>query len=214
MKPDKENLHSIIYVVDDEVAVRDSLCILLESSGHIVRSFESAASFLENYHPDYPGCLILDVRMPGMNGLDLQQELIKRQIKIPIIFMSGHAEIPDSARAFRAGAIDFLEKPFDKALFLERIQEAISKDIDNRKKWLEIREIQQRIERLTSREKEVLDLIVENHSNKEVARILAISPRTIDVHRARIMQKMEADNYTDLLTMVLQNNVLNKNLHH
>lgn len=214
MKPDKENLHSIIYVVDDEVAVRDSLCILLESSGHIVRNFESAASFLENYHPDYPGCLILDVRMPGMNGLDLQQELIKRQIKIPIIFMSGHAEIPDSARAFRAGAIDFLEKPFDKALFLERIQEAISKDIDNRKKWLEIREIQQRIERLTSREKEVLDLIVENHSNKEVARILAISPRTIDVHRARIMQKMEADNYTDLLTMVLQNNVLNKNLHH
>jgi RNA polymerase sigma factor (sigma-70 family) len=205
----KQDFHSLVYIVDDESAVRDSLTLLLESTGQAVRSFESAEDFLNNYCPDYPGCLILDVRMPEMSGLELQQELSKRQIAIPIIFISGHAEIPDSATAFRAGAIDFLEKPFDNAVLIERIGEAINKDVTQRKQQIEKREIQRRIDRLTAREKEVLNLIIDSHSNKEVAKILDVSHRTIDVHRARIMEKMEAENIAELMMMVMQSDVLN-----
>ncbi len=205
--------NGIVYIVDDESAVRDSLGLFISSMGLSVKSYISAEDFLNNYSPELPGCLILDVRMPGMSGLDLQQEILKKQITLPIIFISGHAEIPDSAKAFRAGAIDFLEKPFDNALLMERIFEAISKDIADRKQRLVQSEIQRRINRLTDREKEVLQLIVGNHSNKEVARILDISHRTIDVHRARIMEKMEAESLTELLTLVMQGNVLNSNLH-
>ncbi len=205
--------NSIVYIVDDESAVRDSLALFINSMGLKVKNFISAEDFLNNYSPDLPGCLILDVRMPGMSGLELQQEIQKRQLPLPIIFISDHAEIPDSAKAFRAGAIDFLEKPFDNALLMERIVEAINKDIEDRKQSLVQSEIQRRINRLTDREKEVLQLIVGNHSNKEVARILDISHRTIDVHRARIMEKMEAENLTELLTLVMQGNVLNSNLH-
>jgi RNA polymerase sigma factor (sigma-70 family) len=209
----KNHPNSLVYIIDDEFAVRDSLMLLLETMGQAARSFESAEDFLNNYCPEYPGCLILDVRMPGMNGLELQQELAKRQISIPIIFISGHAEIPDSAKAFRAGAVDFLEKPFDNALLMERIDEAINKDRMDRKQQIEKREIERRINRLTAREKEVLNLIVGSHSNKEVARILAVSHRTIDVHRARIMEKMEAETLAELTMMVMQSNVLNNSLH-
>lgn len=210
---EKSDPNSIVYIVDDESAVRDSLGLFISSMGLSVKSYISAEDFLNNYSPALPGCLILDVRMPGMSGLDLQQEILKKQITLPIIFISGHAEIPDSAKAFRAGAIDFLEKPFDNGVLMERIVEAINKDIADRKQRLVQSEIQRRINRLTDREKEVLQLIVGNHSNKEVARILDISHRTIDVHRARIMEKMEAENLTELLTLVMQGNVLNSNLH-
>ena len=205
--------NSLVYVVDDDAAVRDSLNYFILSTGQAVKCFETAEEFLDNYNAEHPGCLVLDVRMPGMSGIDLQQELNKRQITIPIIFISGHAEIPDSAKAFRAGAVDFLVKPFDNALLMERIDEAICKDITDRKHQLEKCELQRRIDRLTAREKEVLHLLVGNHSNKEVAKILAISHRTIDVHRARIMEKMEADNLTELLFMVMQTDGVSRNLH-
>jgi len=195
---------SLVYIVDDELAVRDALALLIKSTGQAVSSFQSAEDFLNNYCSDLPGCLVLDVRMPGMNGLDLQQELAKRQITVPIIFISGHAEISDSAKAFRAGAVDFLEKPFDNVVLIERIDEAIYKDKAKRKERTEISEIQRRIDRLTVREKEVLNLIVGNYSNKEVARLLDVSHRTIEVHRARIMEKMEAENIAELM-MVMQN---------
>jgi FixJ family two-component response regulator len=204
---------SLVYVVDDDSAVRDSLNLFILSTGQLVKCFESAEDFLDNYSPEFPGCLVLDVRMPGMSGLDLQRELSKRQITIPIIFISGHAEIPDSAKAFRAGAVDFLVKPFDNAVLMERIDEAIHKDITDRKRRIEKCEIQRRIDRLTAREKEVLNLIIGNHSNKEVAKILAISHRTIDVHRARIMEKMEAENIAELLLMIMQSDGINRNLH-
>jgi two-component system, LuxR family, response regulator FixJ len=204
---------SMVYVVDDDSAVRDSLSLFIQSTGQPVKCFESAEDFLNDYSEEHPGCLVLDVRMSGMSGLDLQKELVKRQIKIPIIFISGHAEIPDSAKAFRAGAVDFLVKPFDNAVLMERIDEAIYKDISERKNQYERSEIQRRINRLTSREKEVLNLILGNHSNKEVAKLLSISHRTIDVHRARIMEKMEAENIAELLLMVMQNEVKDRNLH-
>jgi len=194
----------LVYLVDDEFAVRDSLTLLLESRGQNVRSFESAADFLKNYDANQAGCLILDVRMPSMTGLELQEELLKRNIPLPIIFISGHADIPDSAKAFRAGAVDFLEKPFNNEILLQRIEEAIEKDITSREQLNEKQKILDRFNHLTAREKEVLTLIVTSHSNKEAAKILDISNRTIDVHRAHIMEKMQAESLAELMVMAIQ----------
>lgn len=207
------SIDSLVYIVDDEFAVRDSLMLLIQSTGRVAKSFASAEEFLNAYCPDYPSCLILDVRMPGMSGLDLQQEMTKRHISLPIIFISGHAEIPDSAKAFRAGAVDFLEKPVDYNVLMDRIEEAIARDVAERKQRLDKLEIEKRFERLTAREKEVLKLITDNCSNKEVAKILEISHRTIDVHRARIMEKMEAENVGELLKMALQIDASKSSLH-
>lgn len=197
------NSEPLIYLVDDEFAIRDSLTLLIESTGQTIRSFESAEAFLNNYDPERPGCLLLDIRMPLMSGHELQNELSKRGISIPIIFISGHADIADAAKAFRAGAVDFLEKPFDNEVLLERIDEALKKDIAYREERVKKRRIQDRIDHLTTREKEVLGLIITSHSNKESAKILNISNRTVDVHRASIMEKMQAENVAELITMVM-----------
>lgn len=197
------SLTPMVYVVDDEFSIRDSLSLLIKSTGHSVSSFESADAFLNDYNPDRPGCLVLDVRMPFMNGHELQDELVNRGIHIPTIFISGHAAIADSAKAFRAGAVDFLEKPLDTDLLLGRINEALEVDIAYREKLIKKHRIQDRINQLTPREKEVLDLIVKSHSNKEAAIILNISNRTIDVHRANIMDKMQVDNIAGLVTMIM-----------
>ncbi len=199
----KINSIPLVYLVDDEYAIRDSLTLLIESTGQKVRSFDSAEAFLNNYDAEQPGCLLLDVRMPSMTGHELQAELLARGISIPIIFISGHADIPDSAKAFRAGAVDFLEKPFNNEMLLERINEAIQKDVTFREEFVKKRRIQDRIDHLTNREKEVLGLIVKSHSNKESAKILNISNRTVDVHRASIMEKMQAENVAELITMVM-----------
>jgi two-component system, LuxR family, response regulator FixJ len=193
---------TLVYLVDDEFSVRDSLTLLIESMGQTVKSFASAEAFLNNYDPRKSGCLLLDVRMPSMSGLELQDELLRREISIPIIFISGHAGIPESAKAFRAGALDFLEKPFDNELLLERIEEAIKKDIANREQHIEQRKIQNSLEHLTVREKEVLSLVACGHSNKEMARILGISNRTVEAHRASIMEKMQSNSLAELMVMV------------
>ncbi|OYV21505.1 MAG: Two component transcriptional regulator, LuxR family [Methylococcaceae bacterium NSP1-1] len=203
---------TLVYLVDDEFSVRDSLALLIESTGQSVRSFESAEAFLNNYDPEQPGCLLLDVRMPSMSGLELQGELLKREIFIPIIFISGHAGIPDSAKAFRAGAVDFLEKPFDNEILLERIDEAIKKDIVSREQFIEHREIQNRLDHLTLREQEVLSLIVRGHSNKEIAKILDISNRTVEAHRASIMEKMQVKSLAELMVLATHSEMLNDNL--
>lgn len=203
---------ALVYLVDDEFSVRDSLTLMIESTGQAVRSFESPEAFLNNYDPNQLGCLLLDVRMPTMSGLQLQDELLARDISIPIIFISGHARIPDSAKAFRAGAVDFLEKPFDNEVLLERIAEAINKDIANRKQLDEYSKIKKRLDYLTQREQEVLSLIVRGHSNKDVAKALDISNRTVEAHRARIMEKMQAECLADLVMMATYSNVLNANL--
>ncbi|MDD5462398.1 MAG: response regulator [Methylococcales bacterium] len=191
----------VVYLVDDEFAVRDSLSLLIESAWFPVKSFESAESFLDHYDPAQAGCLLLDVRMPSMSGLELQDELLRRNISIPIIFISGHAGIPDSAKAFRTGAVDFLEKPFDNKILMERIKEAIKKDVDIRKELTQQREIVTRLDNLTTREQEVMSLIVRGLSNKDAARKMDISPRTVEVHRARIMEKMQAASLADLMIM-------------
>lgn len=193
---------SLVYLVDDEYAVRDSLALLIESAGLAVRSFASALDFLNDYDPLQPGCLLLDVRMPTMSGLELQVELARREIAIPIIFISGHAGIPDSAKAFRAGAVDFLEKPFDNGLLLERIAEAIKKDFADREQRILYHKIQNILDHLTAREQEVLSLIVSGHSNKAMAKILGISNRTVEAHRARIMEKTQANSLAELMAMI------------
>ncbi|MGZ8165093.1 MAG: response regulator transcription factor [Methylobacter sp.] len=202
--------NSVVYLVDDEFAIRDSLTLLLESAGQPVKSFDSAQAFLEDYDPEQAGCLLLDVRMPLMSGFELQEKLSEKNITLPIIFISGNADIPDSAKAFRAGAVDFLEKPFDYQLLLQRIQEAINKDLETRAQSIEKRRVQNRLDQLTTREKEVLRLIVSSYSSKEAAKILNISNRTIEVHRANIMEKMQAENLSDLMMMAMQSGLLLK----
>ncbi len=197
------NHKPLVYLVDDDFSVRDSLSMLIESTGQAVRSFESADDFLNNFDPDQAGCLILDVRMPSMTGLELQEELVRRDFAIPIIFISGHADVPDSSKAFRAGAIDYMEKPFATELLLKRMQEAIQKDLNTRINNAERRKLKKRLSQLTPREHEVMILVVKGLSNKEVARHLNVSNRTIDVHRAKIMEKMDAEDLAELTVMAM-----------
>lgn len=201
MKINKQDV--TIYVVDDEFPIRDSLGLLIESAGLKVKGYESALAFLESYDPEQPGCLVLDMRMPYMDGLELQEALVKANSELPIIFISGHADIPVSSKAFRAGALDFIEKPFDNKILLERINEAVDSLLVN---WSEVQKKRQIItlyEHLTDREKEVLKLIVNNHSTKQAAKKLGISNRTVDVHRAHIMEKMQADSLNTLVILAV-----------
>ncbi|NOR70104.1 MAG: response regulator [Methylomarinum sp.] len=201
MKINKQDV--TIYVVDDEFPIRDSLGLLIESAGLKVKGYESALAFLESYDPEQPGCLVLDMRMPYMDGLELQEALVKTNSELPIIFISGHADIPVSSKAFRAGALDFIEKPFDNKILLERINEAVDSLLVN---WSEVQKKRQIItlyEHLTDREKEVLKLIVNNHSTKQAAKKLGISNRTVDVHRAHIMEKMQADSLNTLVILAV-----------
>lgn len=200
----------VVYLVDDEFAIRDSLTLLLESSGQSVKSFESAQAFLNDYDPAQAGCLLLDVRMPLMSGFELQEKLSEKNITLPIIFISGNADISDSAKAFRAGAVDFLEKPFDYQVLLQRIEEAINKDSEAREQSIEKRRLQNRLDQLTAREKDVLHLIVSGYSSKEAAKILNISNRTIEVYRANIMDKMQAENLSELMMMAMKSGLLSK----
>ncbi len=192
-----------IFVVDDEFVIRDSLSLLIESAGLKVETYDSAITFLEQVDINQPGCLVLDMRIPCMDGLELQEELVKRNSTMPIVFMSGHADIEISSKAFRAGAIDFIEKPFDTKLLLQRIEEMVEQILLS---WPENQKRQQLHKRymlLTPREKEVFLLTVHNHSNKQAAKKLNISNRTIDVHRAHIMEKMQADSLNTLIIMAM-----------
>jgi len=194
---------TLVYLVDDDFSIRDSLSMLIETTGQAVRCFESADEFLNNFDPDQAGCLILDVRMPSMTGLELQEELVRRDFAIPIIFISGHADVPDSSKAFRAGAVDYMEKPFDSEKLLNRMEEAIQKDLDTRVYNAEKRKLKNRLSQLTPKEHEVYILIVKGLSNKEAAKQLKVSNRTIDVHRARVMEKMQAEDLAELTVMAM-----------
>ena len=190
-----------VFLVDDDPTVRDALGLFLESSNLSVRAYPSAQAFLDAYRPECPGCLVLDIRMPGMSGMELQQLLLKRNITIPIIFLTGHGDIPMSVKALKAGAIDFIEKPFNADVLLARIREAIEKDFQTREFNAYKARILACYEHLTRREREVMRFVIAGSSNKEIAKALDISHRTIDVHRSRIMAKMEASSLPDLVNM-------------
>jgi FixJ family two-component response regulator len=190
-----------VFVVDDDPAMRDSLCWLLQSVDLHVETYPSADAFLAAYDPGRPGCLVLDVRMPGMSGLNLQDELRTRHIRLPIIMLSGHAEVPTAVRALKAGAIDFMEKPFSDELLLDRIRQAIDLDREQREAEARRTAVAARYALLTPREREVMELVTAGKANKVIAADLGLSPKTVEVHRAAVMDKMHADSVADLVRM-------------
>jgi two-component system response regulator FixJ len=190
-------------VVDDDSGVRNAMRALLKSVGLNAVLFASAQEFLAAYDPQQPGCLLLDIRMPGMSGMDLQQELNLRGAVVPVIFMSGHADIPMAVEAMQHGAFDFLQKPFRDQDLLDRIQRAIAKDGERRVALGERARIKSHLESLTDREREVLDLLTLGKQNKSIAQDLGVSPRTIEIHRARVMEKMDAQSVAELVRMML-----------
>ncbi|TEU06769.1 MAG: response regulator transcription factor [Candidatus Aminicenantes bacterium] len=194
-------LTPIIYVVDDDASVRKSLERLITSMDFHVEIFTSAQEFLRFDRPDRPCCLVLDIRMPGISGLDLQEELTVANYTIPIIFITGHGDIPMSVRAMKKGAVDFLTKPFDDQDLLDAIHKAIEQDKSTKQEQSEISEIQKCVDSLTSREREVFALIVTGMLNKQVAYTLKVSEKTVKVHRARVMQKMHAKSLAHLVRM-------------
>jgi len=194
---------SLVLVVDDDEAVRGSLKLLLKSAGLMARAYPSAAEFLAAHDDGQPGCLLLDVRMPGMSGLELQDELNRRGAIIPVIFITGHGDVPMAVEAMRRGAMDFLQKPFRDEDLIDRVNRALARDRDNRAQ-LEARDaIRGRMARLTPRESQVLRLLATGKSNKQMAGNLGVSQRTVEIHRAHLMHKTEATSVAQLVRMLL-----------
>lgn len=192
-----------VYVIDDDAPVRDSLRLLLESLGKIVETFASAQEFLDRIDEVSSGCLVLDIRMPGMNGLELQDLLKARDLSLPIIFITGHGEVPTAVSAMRKGAFDFVQKPFTNQDLIGRIDAALKLDETNRQLKQKQNSIEQRVESLTEREMEVLYFITEGKSNKVIAVELNVSQRTVEAHRAHIMEKMQAKSLPHLVRMAM-----------
>ncbi len=193
----------IIFIVDDDEAVRNALTFLLTAAGHAVESFASARAFLEKYDPNQHGCLILDVRMPHMTGLEVQQELNARGWRIPTIFITGHGTVPIAIAALRAGAFEFLEKPLRDDVLLASVERALAREEIVRQHAARRGELEARARLLTPRERDVMRLVAEGGDNKSIARRLGISYRTVEIHRARVMEKMQARSLSELVRMVI-----------
>jgi two-component system response regulator FixJ len=192
-----------VHVVDDDEAVRDSLRVLLEASGFVVRTYDSAAVFLAAAAPALRGCALIDVRMPEIDGLELQQRLNKRGIRLPVIVMTGQGDIPVAVRAMKAGAVDFLEKPFNEGQLLGAVRRALQESKQLEEIEVVAREAASRLATLTPREREVLALLVNGLSTKAIAKELGTSPRTIEVHRSRVFEKLQAHSLPDLVRLTL-----------
>jgi FixJ family two-component response regulator len=204
MRGNSNNARPTIFIVDDDAAVRDALKLLLRSVGQAVETYGSAQEFLDAYSEDRPGCLVLDIRMPGMSGLELQQKLNEKHSILPIIFITGHGDVPMAVEAMQAGAVDFIQKPFRDQDLIDRINQALEKDGSNRAALGERNDIRRRLDTLTPREREVLDLVVHGKANKVIAGDLKLSQRTVEIHRARVMEKMQASSLAHLVRMVLE----------
>jgi RNA polymerase sigma factor (sigma-70 family) len=193
---------SVVFVVDDDPSVRSSLKFLLSSVGLQVESFESAETFLQRKPPDAPSCLVLDVRLRGLSGLDFQHELAARNIRIPIVFVTGHGDIPMSVRAMKAGAIEFLTKPYRDQDLLDAVRIALEQDRARREQERDLTDLQQRFDSLTPREQEVISRVVSGMLNKQIAGELGTAENTVKVHRSRAMEKMNAQSFADLVRMI------------
>ena len=189
---------STLFVIDDDQDIRRAICRLAQAEGLAVEDFASAPNFLERYDPQKPGCIVLDIRMPGMSGLELQRALSILGSCPPIIFVSAHGEIPLAIQALRDGAVDFIPKPFSASALLERIHEAIALDHDNRRKRALATEVQLRWRNMTDREREISLLLATGETTKHIAQRLSISPKTVDNHQTRILAKMNVENATQL----------------
>ena len=197
MNPDEP----IVHVVDDDPAVRESLKWMIESGGFNVATYDRAKVFLDTYDPNRFGCVVADVRMPGISGLELQEQLAATDVTLPVIIISGCGDVPIAVRAMRAGAVDFIEKPFDDQFLLTRIREAVEKNIRSRRIRAKRAEVETKMARLTPRETEVMGLVDDGHPNKRIAADLGISMKTVEAHRARVMDKMQADSLATLVRL-------------
>lgn len=197
-----------VFVVDDDAAMRESLRFLVESVGLDVETFERAEDFLERYDPELPGCLILDVRMPEVSGLELQERLAEYGSGLPIIMVTGYGDVPMAVRAMRNGAVDFIEKPFSDQHLIDRVQEAIARDRLRRTERKGRESVARRVSTLSAREREVLDLVVTGKANKVIAHELGLSPKTVEVHRARLMKKLNVSSVAELVRLSLEHKQL------
>jgi len=198
-----------VYVVEDDEAVRKSLCWLIESADHPARGFASADALLADFDPQGPGCVVTDVRMPGMDGLDMMQEVVARTDLLPVVVITGHGDIEMAVGAMKDGAFDFVEKPFEENTLLAVIERAIEESRRRHAARERDRDLWDGMERLTPREREVLGHIIDGVPNRGVAEKLEISEKTVEAHRAHIMEKMQADSFADLITRVVQGRLLN-----
>jgi FixJ family two-component response regulator len=192
---------AVVFVVDDDSSVREAIKSLISLVGLRVETFETAQEFLQSKRPDVPGCVVLDVELPGLSGLDLQRELAAHGVKLPIIFITGHGDIPTSVRAMKAGALEFLTKPFHDQDLLDAIRQALERDRAARRHSKEIAELRELFDALTSREREVMSLVVAGLLNKQIAAELGISEVTVKIHRGRVMNKMGAQSLAELVRM-------------
>lgn len=194
---------AVVHLIDDDESVRQALAFLLTTAGHAVRVYESGTAFLDALATLQPGCIISDVRMPGIDGLELQRRLKTLDINLPFIIMTGHADVPLAVEAMKAGAIDFIEKPFDDELLLSAINTALARFSEAGHREAEITQIQTKLQSLSAREQQVLQGLLAGHPNKTIAYDLSLSPRTVEVHRANVMTKMGASSLSDLIRMSL-----------
>ncbi|MBQ0746240.1 MAG: response regulator transcription factor [Marinobacter sp.] len=197
------DIQQTVYVVEDDEAVRDSLELLLKSDGKLVKTYENAAVFLKDYSEKMAGCIVLDIRMPGMDGMELQKKLNEKHSILPIIFVTGHGDVPMAVDAMKEGAVDFIQKPYREEALLEKIEAALEQDLEQRKTLDEKQEIIRRIKSLTPREHEIMDRMIEGQANKVIAIELEISQRTVEIHRSRVMHKMGTHSLAHLVRMVL-----------
>ncbi len=197
------NSEPTVFVVDDDQAMRNSLRWLIESVGMKVRTFGSADEFLNDYYPGRAGCLLLDVRMPGMSGLELQEHLRRREIRLPVIIITGHGDVGMAVKAMKSGAVDFIEKPFNDESLLGSIRSALDHDQRQRALQSQRSAIAARLAELTPREHEVMDMVTEGRSNREIAVALGVTAKTVEAHRARVMDKMRATSLAELVRMAL-----------
>lgn len=192
-----------IFVVEDDPPVLKSMCRLLQSAGFRSKGYRSAEEFLDDYDPEQPGCLILDVYLDGMNGLDLQERMKQREMRLPVVFVSAYAQVPMVVDAMKAGAMGFLEKPFHDQELIELIRSGLSRDEQNRRLRKKQQTIQKRQEQLTVRELEVMQQCLQGKNTKQIAQSLGISPKTVDKHKSKMLQKMEVENPVELARLVL-----------
>ncbi len=197
------SMQPTVFIVDDDEQVRKALTLLMESVGLETESFVSAQEYLDQFDTDKPGCLILDVRMPGISGLDLQARLAAEKIHPTIIVITGHGDVPMAVRAVTTGAIDFIEKPFNNQSMLDTVHKAIAQDAVQRGETLRIQDIEIHYNELTPREKEVLQYVIEGKRNKVIAADMNISQSTVEAHRSKVMEKMAAETLSDLMRMAL-----------
>lgn len=196
-------IKQVVYIVDDDPAMRNSLCLLLQTEDLHTRAFESAENFLNEYEQMNGGCILLDVRMPGLSGLELQKRINQNEIKMPVIIMTGYADVPMAVEAMKNGAVDFIEKPFDNERLINTVHFCLRKCTELEMEYNAQHDVEEKIGRLTRRERQVMDMLVEGNQNRAIAVKLGISPRTVEIHRARVMEKLEVNSLSAVVKFAL-----------